>query len=220
MRNLILLIVFCLGGYWLYQRYLVPGALPPEPGSGPAPALVDASAQTGSLASGFAVPDPAAWKEVSSYSSKPGKVFVIVTLSEGNRWRAEARAFPTMRTVVNIFDGVTFVSSPPGFTKGTPPSPVSGLRNLLSQFNLAKPVGTGQRDGRECWQYKENTPVERADGWIDKETHFPVAIEGWSQQAGTMNIHYQLLKADFSILRATCFDTANVAPMLTPFLNP
>jgi hypothetical protein len=220
MRNLIIFIVFCLGGYWLYQRYLVPGALPPEPGSGPAPALVNSNSETGSITGGFAMPDPVAWKQVGRFRSKPGIVFVEVALVEGNRWRTEARTIQSSQVIVNVFDGANFVSSVPTITKEVTMDPESRLRNLFSEFNTLRAIGTGMRDGHSCWQFRENTPAEKADGWIDRETHFPVLIEGWSALTGYSEIHFQLLKSDFTILRTTCFDTGNLAPMLTPFLTP
>jgi len=217
MRNLLLLIVLCLAGYWAYEHYLAPGPAPA--GSGSAPAPVESNPQTSSVTGQFTMPDPVAWKEIERYSLKPGKTFVTVALVEGNHWRTESRMMPSSQIIVCVFDGTTFVSSSPKITQAITIDPESRLRNLFSEFNKLKPVGTEERDDHSCWLFRENSQGERGDGWIDKETDFPVLIEGWSAATGSGEIHFQLLKSDFSILRTTAFDTGNLAPMLAPFLR-
>jgi len=171
------------------------------------------------------MPDPVAWKEIAHTSS--GAEVVVVALAEGNRWRTEARKPPGSRIVVNVFDGVTLASSNPNIKEPIAVDPASMLRNLFSRLNRMRPVATGERDGHLCWLFRENSQGGDAgrfgvggEDWVDKQTFFPVLLDFSTPDGKRGEVHFQLLKSDFTILGKTCFDTRNLTPMLAPFLNP
>jgi hypothetical protein len=208
MRNLIILIVLCLAGYWVYQHYLKP---PPAP---------EAGSQTTSQPQStdqFAMPDPVAFKMRIFKANAPE--LVEVWLVHGNRWRVEARRIGFPGTIITVCDGSQPASTKPGFIQpdGIGPS----FRATMKSLNGAKPTAAGIRDGHQCWFFKSIPDPDgtRDDIWVDQQTRFPVYGSGWTSGIYT-EIHFQLLKSDFNILEQTCFNTSNTAPMLTPFLTP
>jgi hypothetical protein len=182
----------------------------------PAPAPGPAAQQSGSNDQ-FALPDPVAFSVREFKSNAPE--LVAVCLIHGDRWRVEIRKIGIPGIRVCIYDGSRVVSSnpPPPDVKG--PGPVN--RVMMSSLNGIKPSASEFRDGRECWLFKGwLDPVgNRAELWVDQQTHLPVCISGWKNGTYT-ETHYQFLKSDFNILEKTCFDTSNTKPMLIPFLTP
>lgn len=205
MRNLLILIVLCLGAYWVYEHYLKV-----------APVAAPAQQETTSTDQ-FAMPDPVAFKMKIFKANSPE--LVEVSLIDGDRWRTEARKIGFPGVVVYVFDGSQFFSTNPRGTMAAAPGPV--MRKIISSINGVKPVAAGMRDGHQCWLFKgaPNPDGTRDDLWVDQRTRFPVYASGWTFGGYYSEIHFQLLKSDFSILEKTCFDTSNTKPMLTLFLT-
>lgn len=205
MRNLFILIVLCLVGYWAYEHYfkVAPTAAP------------DLEQSTSGIQ--FAMPDPVAFKMKIFQANGPE--IVEVNLIDGNRWRCELRKTGFSGVVVAVFDGSHLVSTNPSLTpaKGMGPA----MRSIISSINGLEPTATEVRDGRPCWLYKgtPNPDGTRSDIWVDRETRFPVYTSGMVSGVYA-EIHFELLKSDFSVLEKTCFETSNTDPMLTPFLIP
>jgi len=208
MRYLLILLILCLGGYWLYEHYLT---------TPPPSAVSEAPQQAPSNTGQFGMPDPLAFKVRAFKSNSPE--IIVVYLIHGARWRQEMRRVGIPGITVSIFDGARLFSTNPKRTDTKGYGPI--LQKALSSLNGATPVGVEKRDGHTCLHYKDFIdPVgNRGDVWVDQQTLFPVYLSGWANGAYS-EVHFQLLKSDFSILEKTCFDTSNTAPMLTPFLTP
>jgi hypothetical protein len=214
MRKLLLVLLFCAGGYWLYSRYFVSPRGAIASGSEPAP-----DEQTGFNFGRFSMPDPVAWKQVNTYSF--GTKIVLVALVDGNRWRTESRKLPSPKIYVSVFDGLRFVTSNPEIMyNNAEPRPI--MEANFSEWSKSTPLRTEECDGHSCWLFTDGPDAQgnKGESWIDKETRFPVLLTEWSGSGVRGDEHFQLLKSDFNILRATCFDTRNTAPMMAPFLSP
>ena len=167
----------------------------------------------------FALPDPVAWKQIWNNPGHPME-HVQVILMDGDRWRVEERELSSSKIFVLIFDGTTFVSTNPKVTtKPVGSGPV--MQASLSFLNGIKPLGTETRDGRSCLLFEMPPDAQSAKSrmWVDSQSHFPVVLDAWSPQGALTEMHFQLLKSDFSILSPKCFDIHNTAPMLTPLLT-
>jgi hypothetical protein len=215
MRNAILFLLFCAAAIWLYVRYLTTPGAAIDTGGGSALDQPASPAAPGV----FTMPDPVAWKETDTSDSWTGPV-VAVVLVDGNRWRVEARVPSWTGAVVCVFDGVNFASSPPNITEAIKIDQASAMRGLFTDINRLRPAAIEQRDGYSCWLFNDDSKQGNAQVWMDRETLFPVVVQGTSVAGIHTEVHYQLLKSDFSVLRGTAFDIHFLSPQLMPFLNP
>ena len=207
MRFLLILIILCVGGYWLYEHYWAG-----------TPSVSVSQASLPVLAPGqFGLPDPVAFKVRVIKSNTPEGI--VVYLIHGNRWRQEIRRVGIPGISLAIYDGSRLFSTNPKRVDTLGFGPI--LRKSLSSLNGVTPAGVENRDGHACLHFKDFIdPVgNRGEIWVDQQTHLPVYMCGWASGSYS-EIHFQFLKSDFNILEKTCFDTSNTAPMLTPFLTP
>jgi hypothetical protein len=202
MRNLLILILLCVGIYCFYKVI--------SKGTG-------SSSQANASPPQFVMPDPVAFRMTLIKPNAPEVVEVY--LIHGDHWRRERRKIDFPGTFVTIFDGTRIFTDDPDVTTTTGFGSV--LQTAISSLNGLKPVASGLQDGHQCWLFK--TTLESVGTscnlWIDQQTNFPVFASGASDGV-YVEEHFQLLKSDFNVLEKTCFDTSNTAPMLVPFLTP
>lgn len=199
MRKLLILVVFCLGAFWLYHRYRTPapvsgasGSVSAEHGSqhasGAAPFI-------GPAPGGFALPDKIIWNQTSHRDSRPGKTAEVV-LIDGKRWRTESRVLPSAPITVCVFDGVKFACSIP--VESTPAGPALAMRRMISALNGLRPVEIAECHGHLCWLYKLAPDAQgvRCNIWVDTQARFPVLVEEWSASGFHGEIDYSSMSYD------------------------
>ena len=75
----------------------------------------------------------------------------------------------------------------------------SAMRGLFSEINRLRPAAIQTRDGHSCWLFNQETQQGTGQAWIDRETLFPVVVQGTTGTGVRNEIHYQLLKSDFNV---------------------
>jgi len=229
MRNLIIVLVLCLAGYWAYEKYWVTG-----PGDNSASELWNSQTDPVPV---FFLPDRLIWQQ-STHSERNDVRTAEIILIDGNRWRTESRVLPSSPISVHVFDGYRLTSSGPATTLLIP---APSMRSMLSTLSQLQPSAVGFRDGHSCWLFRKPPDAEgtRCDIWVGKDTHFPVLVEEVLASGDRGKIHYHSFAYDDFIstlhsgfaqrpwisvtpeqLWNRSFDTQENAPLFAFFITP